>query len=809
MEDFEKLGVFYLGKSYDIKEKKITDNLTLYDAKDLTTHAVCIGMTGSGKTGLCVGLLEEAAIDGIPAIIIDPKGDMTNLLLTFPDLAPKDFLPWINKGDAKRKGLSSEAYAKKQAALWSGGLKSWDQSGERIQRLKASADFSIYTPGSTAGLPVSILNSFSAPPPQVLQDADAFSERISTTITSLLGLLGIDADPIKSREYILLSSILNHFWGKGQDVDLSQLIQSIQSPPISKVGVFDLESFYPTKERLNLAMTVNNLLASPSFKSWLQGEPLDIDTILYSAEGKPRHAVFYISHLSDAERMFFVSLLLNQLLGWMRTQPGTGSLRALLYIDELYGYMPPVANPSSKKPLLTLLKQARAFGVGVVLATQNPVDLDYKGLSNTGTWFIGRLQTERDRDRILDGLSSASGSHKKGFDRKSLEKIITQLGKRIFLMHNVHEDTPEVFHTRWVMSYLAGPLTRAQIKGLQKPWEKGPFAAGAAVAVGKEAEPAGQAHAPALDPIIPQYFMPVRQMEPEGANMVYTPYLWGSAKVRFADSRKRIEEQKDVKMITPITTSAFTVQWENATEVDLPESELAKKGHKNAQYGTLPAPAKKFGSYRNWERAFKDHLYRTSKLELLRSPTFKEISQPGESERDFRIRLSQIAREQRDSWTDKLRKKYARNTASLEEKIRRAQERIVREKEQAKQQKLQTAISIGATILGAFLGRKAVSKTSVSKAGTAMRSAGRTMKEAGDVERAKQNLIYLQQKLDQLQADFQNEVDIYKEKIDVLTEELEVINIRPKKTNISAQLCCLVWTPQWVYEDGLREPAWK
>jgi hypothetical protein len=809
MENFEKLGVFYLGKSYDIKEKKISDSLTLYDSKDLTTHAVCIGMTGSGKTGLCVGLLEEAAIDGIPAIIVDPKGDMTNLLLTSPNLSPSDFLPWINKNEAEKKGLTPEAYAEEQATLWSEGLENWGQSKERIQRLRGAADFSIYTPGSTAGLPVSILNSFAAPPLEVIQDTDTFAERISTTITSLLGLLGIDADPIQSREYILLSSILNHLWGKSQDIDLSRLIQSIQSPPFSKIGVFDLEAFFPTQERIKLAMTVNNLLASPSFQSWLQGEPLDIDTILYSREGRPRHAIFYISHLSDAERMFFVSLLLNQLIGWMRTQPGTGSLRALLYIDELYGYMPPVADPATKKPLLILLKQARAFGLGIVLATQNPVDLDYKGLANIGTWFIGRLQTEQDLNRILDGLSGASGAQQKGFDRKSLEKIITQLGKRVFVLHNVHEDTPEVFHTRWVMSYLAGPLTRAQIKELKQPREKFHLVAESPVTSAQGAEPAGYSQPPTIDPNIYQHFIPIRQLKPEGAKIVYQPYLWGSAKVRFVDSQRGIENENDFKMITPITTSAFTVQWENAIEVDLLESELSKKGQNNAQYDILPLPAKKLGSYREWEKELIEYLYRTRKLELLYSPNLKEISRPGEGERDFRIRLSQIAREQRDSWTEKLREKYARKTASLQEKIRRGQERIAREQEQVKQQKLQTAISIGATILGAFLGRKAVSQTSVSKAGTAMRSASRTMKEAGDVERAKQNLNYLQQQLDQLQIDFQNEVNTYSEKIDALTEEFEVVSIRPKKTDISAQLCCLVWSPQWVYEDDRMEPAWK
>ncbi|MGD9900633.1 MAG: ATP-binding protein, partial [Calditrichaceae bacterium] len=410
MENYEKLGSFYLGKKYDSQQKKITDELVLYDSKDLTTHAVSLGMTGSGKTGLCISLLEEAAIDSIPAIIIDPKGDMTNLLLTFPDLLPENFRPWIDESEAARKGLSPEKFAEKQAELWKNGLAGWGEDGERIQRLKNSADYSIYTPGSSAGMPVSILKSFDAPPAEIRDELETFQERISTTVTSLLGLLGIDADPVKSREHILLSTILNHFWGNGKDLTLPDLIQSVQNPPVSQIGVFNVDSFYPAKERFELAMQMNNLLASPAFQTWLEGDAMDVQQFLYTESGKPRVSIFYIAHLSDAERMFFVSMLLNQFIGWMRTQSGTGSLRALLYIDELYGYMPPVSNPPSKKPLLTLLKQARAFGVGVVVATQNPVDLDYKGLSNTGTWFLGRLQTERDRDRVLDGLAGVTAA---------------------------------------------------------------------------------------------------------------------------------------------------------------------------------------------------------------------------------------------------------------------------------------------------------------------------------------------------------------------------------------------------------------
>src|SRR5215813_10370202 len=452
--DFEKLGAFYLGRPYDLAAKQVEPGWLLYDSKDLVTHAVCVGMTGSGKTGLCLALLEEAAIDNVPAIIIDPKGDLGNLLLTFPTLQGKDFQPWINEDDARKKGLSSADYANQQAELWKNGLQTWQQDGARIQRLRDAADFAIYTPGSNAGLPVSILKSFAVPAEDVRNDQELLHERINTTVTSLLGLLGIEADPLQSREHILLSTILDHTWKQDADLDLAALIHAIQSPPVAKIGVMDMESFFPSKDRFALAMKLNNLLAAPGFQTWLEGEALDIQHLLYTPTGKPRLAIFSIAHLSDAERMFFVTLLLSQTVGWMRTQSGTTSLRALLYMDEIFGYFPPVANPPSKLPLMTLLKQARAFGLGVVLATQNPVDLDYKGLANTGTWFIGRLQTERDKARVLEGLEGIAAGAGQKFDKQQMEQLLAGLSNRIFLLNNVHEDEPEVFETRWAMSYL-------------------------------------------------------------------------------------------------------------------------------------------------------------------------------------------------------------------------------------------------------------------------------------------------------------------------------------------------------------------
>ncbi len=810
MQDFEKLGVFYLGREYDLQKKQSLDKLLLYNSKDLVTHAVCVGMTGSGKTGLCIGLLEEAAIDGIPAIIVDPKGDLPNLLLTFPDLEPKDFQPWVNEEDAQKKGLSIEEYAAQQASLWKKGLADWGQDSLRIKRLRDAADFTIYTPGSTAGIPISILKSFAAPPSVIMEDSDLLRERINTTVTSLLNLMGIEADPLQSREHILLSNILDTAWQQGQDLDLAGLIHAIQTPAMTKIGVFDIESFFPSKDRFALAMKLNNLLAAPGFSVWLEGEPLDIDRIFYTPEGKPRMSIFSIAHLNDAERMFFVSLLLTQLLGWMRTQSGTTSLRSIFYMDEIYGYFPPVANPPAKAPLMTLLKQARAFGLGIVLATQNPVDLDYKGLSNTGTWFIGRLQTDRDKQRVLDGLEGASASGGK-FNRQKMEQILAGLGKRIFLMNNVNEDEPVIFETRWVMSYLRGPLTRNQIKQLMDPKKAGLASATIATA----AKPAAQmvrpeaAARPSLPPDIAQYFLPVRKSQPANAKLFYEPMLFGAGKVYYFDNKLGISAEVPVSLLTDFSDHPPFINWDDAIELDLSEAALARTTQdEQARYGQLPSEATRKQNYLEWSKAFNDWLFRKQSLELLKSPSLQAVSRPGETERDFRIRLQMVAHEKRDELVEKLRQKYAAKVASLQDRIERAEDALAREAEQAKQQKLQTAISLSTTLLGAVLGRKAVSRSTIGRATTAVRGASRAMKEAQDVKRAEENLQELQQQLAELQEQLAAEIEQVKSSIDPMTENLERFVLRPKKTDISVSLVALAWTPYWQDDKGGMQPAW-
>lgn len=821
MQDYEKLGQFYLGRTRDEGPDSKAGGLVLYDARDLLTHAMCVGMTGSGKTGLCLSLLEEAAIDHVPVIAIDPKGDIANLLLTFPQLRGEDFLPWVDPGAAQRAGVSTAEYAEGQASLWRKGLADWDQDGARIERLRQSAEFRIYTPGSSAGLPLSIIRSFDAPSAPVRDDPEALGDRVSNTAESLLGLLGVESDPLQGREHILLANLLSHAWSRGEGTSLAGLIPAIQEPPFQRLGVMELESFFPAKDRFALATRLNNLLAAPGFAAWLSGDPLDIDALLFGPDGKPRVSVLSIAHLSDAERMFFVSLVFNQVLGWVRSQAGTSSLRALLYMDEVFGFFPPVAAPPSKKPLLTLLKQARAFGLGVVLATQNPADLDYKGLSNMGTWFLGRLQAERDKVRVLEGLEGAAAAQSAQFDRQAIDATLSGLAPRTFLLHNVHEDHPRVFQVRWAMSYLRGPLTRPEIKRLMDPVKAeakpGPAAPAAVEAPATASPPpASVSHAapnggrPVLPPDVPQFFLPVRAAAAvAGAELVYRPMIFGSASVSFLDKKVGLDTTARAGRLAPVTDEAVAVDWSKAQPVGLGPEELEKAPPAPGRFETLPPPATKARSYTSWTRGFVDHLFRNATLDLSRSPSQGTLSRPGESERDFRVRLTQAGREQRDLELDKLRERYEPKLQRLEAAAQKAKEAVDREAAQARDSTFETIARVGETLLGAFLSRKKLSTTNVGKAGTAIRKAGRTMKESSDLASKKEALDQANQKLLDLDAEFRAEAAALEARFDPLSESLETVRVKPKKANIVPNLVALVWAPFWTSTDGVATPAWE
>ncbi len=772
---FEKLGLFYLGRSYDVAKKASSQAPLLYESRDLVTHAVCVGMTGSGKTGLCLALLEEAALDGIPAIIIDPKGDLGNLLLTFPELRPEDFRNWVNAEDAQRKGLDVDTYAAQQADSWRAGLAAWGEGPERIRTLRESVEMAIYTPGSTSGIPINVLASLGAPH---TDDAEALVERVQTTAASFLALLKLDADPVKSRDYILISALLTHEWENRKDLDLTTLIERIQNPPFQKIGVLDLETFYPAKDRFGLVVALNNMLASPGFATWRQGQNLDVARLLYSPEGKPRLAIFSIAHLGDEERMFFVSLLLNEVVSWTRSQSGTTSLRAILYMDEIFGYLPPTANPPSKLPLLTLLKQARAFGVGVVLATQNPVDLDYKALSNAGTWFIGRLQTERDKARMLDGLQGAAAGGK--FDRQVMQALLGGLGNRIFLMNNVHDDAPLVFETRWVMSYLRGPLTKDQIKLLMSGHRSSP-----AVAATAATPASASSQRPALPPAIRQVFLPALP----GVPVLYSPRVLGAASLRFADRKLRLEQTREVILAGSIPDGMAGVEWRELPGVQL--SDLEKTPAGNARFEEAPPAAVRPENYAAWQRDFVQALLLTQSLQVFRCASVKATSRPDETEGEFRTRIAQALREKRDATIEALRKKYAPRVASLQVRLARASAAVETQKEQASQTRMQTFISVGSTLLGAVLGRKGLSSSTISKATTAARGVSRSIQEGSEAAAAEQGVEVIRRQI----ADIETEIEAESAALAASQPDIEVVEVKPLKSAVSVRLIALGWLP--------------
>jgi len=812
-------GQFFLGKVFDMQAGKLTDELLQYDPADLTTHAVVTGMTGSGKTGMCVGLLEEAAIEGIPAIIIDPKGDLTNLLLHFPNLLPSDFEPWIDPEVARREGKSAAQAAQDTAENWKKGLAGWGLGPDELSLLNQSVDFAVYTPGSSAGVPVNILSSFAAPGLPWEENREILREKISTIVTALLGLIGLtEIDPLKSREHILLSNILENAWSKGTSLDLTELILQTQNPPFERLGAFPVNNFFPAKDRSELAMLLNNFLASPSFEIWRDGVPLDIGSMLYSANGKPRHSIFYLSHLSENERMFFVTLLFASIESWMRTQRGTGALRALVYFDEILGYLPPVANPPSRPIMLRMLKQARAFGVGLLLATQNPVDVDYKGLSNAGTWFVGRLQTDQDKQRLLDGLDSAGG----GLDRSSTDKLISNLGKRTFLLHNVHAKGPKIFQTRWALNFLAGPLTRSQIPELMKL-----IPAGTQPAVGAPSMPVGAASvvAPAqaaqvtqtmsapesgstTRPVVPagvnEFFIPnnltfaaalTDSKIPAGAQVkqggfVYRSALFAQAEVVYLARKYNLEMTRQISSL-PTETRGRLVSWEDFAWKPYTREDLTNSPLPGARFVALPAWLSEPKLINELQNDFIDWVYRSGTIRVRANEALKVYAGPEVSTAEFREMCSKAARDSMKAELDKVESAYKKKLDTLEAKIKRQTMEVDSQEDQLGQRRMEELGKGAELLFGMLGGRKRSISSNLSK---------RRM-----TSQAKANLKEEQAELELLEKQLK---DIETEKETALTEvedrwaklvdnEIEV-PVTPYKKDIYLDFYGLAWLPYYV-----------
>lgn len=787
---YEKLGLLYLGRELDLDSGAPSDVPFLYKNKSLTTHGVIIGMTGSGKTGLGVGLIEEAIMDNVPSIVIDPKGDMGNLLLTFPQNRPEDFAPWVDPAEAARKEMSVEEFATATAANWKEGLALWGQGSERIETLRSKTTMTIYTPGSSAGMPVSVLSGFRAPDETVLSDTDTLNSLVNATTTSLLALVDISGDPLQSKEHILLSSLLLHFWRKGEDLSMESLIGQIVNPPFTKVGVFSLDTFYPQNDRMSLAMTLNNILASPTFSAWTEGEPLDIQRILYGEDGLPRTAIFSIAHLSDAERMFFVTMLLNQFIGWMRRQRGSSSLKALLYMDEIFGYFPPTANPPSKKPMMLLLKQARAFGVGVVLSTQNPVDLDYKGLSNIGTWFVGRLQTRQDQEKVVEGIVGASDGT---LNTTKVRSLLSDMKGRQFLMNSVHLEEPVLFETRWAMSYLKGPISKNDIKKLMEPMKK-------EVSRGNDSDAASSsghlqaAGGPGLAPVVPKNIEQLYYMQNMASDTAcFEPKLGLAASVRFYNAKRNIDQVDQVNQQLYLDDSFGRLDWDNVRQADYQLDDCAQTPPSESTYYPLPPAFADLKDLRTISKSFSDYLYQNKKLDLFKVAVLSFESEPGETLGDFKVRLGDHLREQKEKAVETLEVKYRAKQERLEQKLIRATAKVEKEQQDVQSKTTDSIISFGAAIVGAFFGRKALSATNISKAATGIRNVGRVSKEKNDVKRAEQAVLDAQVALDELAVEIEDKIMDLGDTYEVDNYEVETFSIKPRRSDIFDLRLALVW----------------
>lgn len=794
-------GELFIGEEIAPEDGERTGERVLLDSADFTTHGVIVGMTGSGKTGLGVVLLEEALLSGVPVLAIDPKGDLANLSLTFPSLAADDFEPWIDAGAARVADTTVSDLAESTATMWGKGLGSWGLDGTDVADLKKAANPIIYTPGSTAGVPLNAMGRLSKPDsddPQVLQD------EVDSTVAGLLSLVGIESDPLSGREHILMSNLITRAWDEGTPMDLPTLLGQMMDPPIRKLGVLELDSFFPPKDRTALVMKLNGLLASPSFAAWSEGEPLDMQSMLWDTNGDPRAAIVSLSHLDESERQFAVTLVLSKLISWMRSQSGTGELRVLVYIDEVAGYAPPVSNPPTKGPILTLLKQARAFGVGLVLSTQNPIDLDYKAISNAGTWLIGRLQTEQDKNRLIDGLRGADGS----VDVAEVERMISGLGKRQFVLRSTRSATLPLLTTRWAMSYLAGPLTRDQIGELmtehKEAADSAPAAATAAAAPAAAAEPVAptladneSTMAPKVPDTVTMRYVTkstpwLRDVDatPDGTRLA--PALAARVTLLFDETKADLRHSEEWEAIIPL--SGHDIDVDAAIPIDFDDRDFTTDQPDNPIY-VMPEFNFTATALKKAQTDLRAKLYADQSLTLQRNPELKLWSRPGETETDFATRCEKVADEGADAAAAKLREKLETKYDRVQAALAKAEDRVAEIEEQAKGRKTQNIVNIGTSILGGLFG----GKKSARSLGSAARrmSSGRNQSNASEarLQTAQNRVGEKIEELEELENELQDAVIEIDDEWNEKATAIEATDIPLEKTDISIDDFLLIWMP--------------
>jgi hypothetical protein len=779
----DEKGKFYLGKKF---KKKIEEEKFLYKAEDLTTHAVVFGMTGSGKTGMSVTMLEEAIENDIPIIVIDPKGDVSNLKLIFPELSPEEFKKWVSPVEARKEGKTIDEYAKEVSERWKNGLKEWGIGKDKIKKIKDKSDVRIFTPGSSAGLKISILEGFKKPEEDFEGDEEAQVEKIRNSVSALLSLLDIESDPLKSKPHILISNLIEYYWRNGKSLSIEELIINIQKPPIKKLGVFDINQIIDEKERVELAFNINNIIASPSFRFWTSGMPLSVEKLYEKKNGKIPVNIFYIAHLSENERMFFVSLLLNEIVYWLRKQKGSSDLKYIFYMDEIFGYIPPYPkNPPSKKPLLLLLKQARAFGLGVVLVTQNPKDIDYKGLTNAGSWFIGRLQAEGDKERVAEGLSGIVDRAGESLEISETKEIMSSLKKRVFMIKNVHRQGIDLFHTRWAITYLAGPLTREQIKGFKGSENIGYEKTENLIRDNskmetKESNTGLLPYLPAVKADIMNYF----EETDNPAEYRYVPSFLIKSSVVFDEQKFGLYIRKKRIFELPIENSP---DWGKAKEYE-EEKEFSQdpdEGIKGFEPFETDVNYKKI---RELKTSFKNYLFTNHTIKLFINRELNLISEEGESEESFRLKCKETVEKMIDREVEKAKDSFERKIDRYQDRLDREKIRLDKLEREYSSKKTEEIVSIGETVLGLILG-----KSSRRALSTAARRRRMTASQGGRIEEQKEKLSQLEEEIKQLKEELEDKIMDIEDKFYDKADSIEPFEVRLEKDDIVISEIAILW----------------
>jgi hypothetical protein len=759
----------YLGKT--VSDSKRLD----YDSRDLVTHGVCVGMTGSGKTGLCIDLLEEALLADVPLFLIDPKGDVANLLLVFPDLAPEDFARWIDPDAARRAGRSPAEEGAAQAKLWRDGLAKWNVPLESLRKLREGTTWRVFSPGSRIARPVNVLGSLG--PPGGLdwsRDEEALRDEIRGLVVAVLGLAGIDADPVSDARPILLARVVEESWKAGRALDLAGLVALVENPPFSRVGAVELDAFLSREKRRQLSLALNNLLASPDFASWREGEPLDPEKLAHGESGRPACNLFYLAHLDDRERMFFVSRFLERFWSWTQTQTGTSELRVLLYFDEVTGFLPPVAEPPSKRPLLSLLKQGRAFGVGSLLVTQNPVDLDYKALTNAGTWLVGRLQMERDKERLLDGLEGAGI----GMSRAKVDHTISGLEKRQFLLHDVHRSGgPVVFESRWARAFLRGPLALRQLPDLAAlAGASEPASAVARERAGESA--AGSPVPPSLDPVFRHRYLSSRAGELSGEI---------AALMEARVNRQRPPVSGVRRTLVRFGTGAAPIP-----ALDEPDSlavavDAAPDG---VSYGPLPSWATKTNAAASLERLARETIAAEG-FDLESVPALGLTRNPEETAEAFEARVRSGVEAELAKRTERIRAPLSRKLDSLQRRIDEETRELERDRAEAARSKTYSAIDVGASILTTVLGGRRSSIGSAGRAGA--RAYGRIQRTSENVKESEKKIADWSAERDSLTAELERATAAERERLAAEAGKRERVRVPVNRADVRPLEWYVLW----------------